>query len=94
MATYTWKSKDPDEVLDYRHDMNPRLGGTDTIIGTPDVIVEEGDVVVDDVFVAAGFITVWLSGGTDGTKCKVVLRVVTTGGRTYEEGISLRIKAK
>lgn len=90
---FTWEAKDPDEVLDYQHDWSPRLDG-DTVNGTPECIVEEGDVVVDSTSEAGGVQTVWLSGGTGGTSCKLTIRVTTVGGRTYDEGIKLKIKER
>ena len=91
---FVWASKDPDEVLDYNHDWSARLDG-DTIVGPPQVIVEQGTVVVDSTSLGAGDVqTVWLSGGTGGEDVRLTLRVETTGGRTYDEGIKLKVKER
>ena len=93
MATHTWPSKDPDEVLDYQHNWNPRLGA-DVVVGPPLATVEEGDVVVDSTTILAGVQTVWLSRGTNGTKCKIVLQLQTAAPRIMQEGVKITIKAK
>ncbi|WP_425347612.1 hypothetical protein [Sinorhizobium mexicanum] len=38
--------------------------------------------------------TVWLSSGTDGTNYSLVNRVVTAGGRTYDQTVRLKVRAK
>lgn len=90
--SFTWAAKDPNEVLDYEHDWSARLDG-DTIAGLPQCLVESGDVEVDSVTVAGDVQTVWLSGGAIGD-VRLTLRVATTAGRTYDEGIKLKIKAR
>lgn len=93
--SFSWPSKDPNEVLDYQHDWTARLDG-DTILTTT-AVVDLGDVVRDSQFAnspTAGSQTVWLSAGTDGTKCHLTLQATTTGGRVMEEGITIRIKTR
>lgn len=92
-----WADKDPDEVLDYEHDWSAVLEGGDTIDGAPLAMVDTGDVIVDSSTVNANVQKVWLSGGTvkaDGSKEKLTLRINTTGGRTFDEGIALKIKTR
>lgn len=89
---FVWATKDPDEVLDYVHDWDLRLDG-DTI-SSSSVIVETGDVVVDSQSYSGSEHTVWLSGGTADTDCILTLRIETAGGRTYDEGIRLKIKER
>lgn len=95
----TWPSKDPDEVLDYELDWadettGPRLVTGETLL-TSDFSVVEGDVVINsELFTADGITTVWLSGGTVGTLCKILNRVTTSGGRTYDQTARLRIRTK
>jgi hypothetical protein len=91
---FIWASKDPDEVLDYNHDWSARLEG-DTVAGAPQVIVEEGTITVESTTMGAGDVqTVWLSGGTSGQDVRLTLRIETAGGRTYDEGIKLKIKER
>lgn len=102
----TWAAKDPDERLDYQHNWEPAFSidgqpDTDTVLGLdaadpadrPSATVDEGDVVVDDIVVNGNKIQYWLSGGTDGTACKLTLQVTTTQGRILQQGIKLKIKS-
>lgn len=94
----TWPPKDPDEVLDYQLDWadpdDPRLEVGETLL-TSVWSVPTGDVVVDSSdYVATGLSTVWLSGGTAGSKCVLLNRVTTSGGRTYDQSVVLRIRDK
>lgn len=93
-----WPSKDPNEVLDYKHDWSARLGDTDTVESVA-AIVEEADefypggVEIDSTNIVGAEQTVWLSGGTLG-KVKLTLRIETAQGRTYDEGIVIEIKQR
>lgn len=94
----TWPAKDPNEVLDYEVDWaaedEPRLETGETLI-TSTFSVTEGDVVIDSsTFAASGLATVWLSGGTAGTKCVILNRVTTSEDRTYDQSVTLRIRDK
>ena len=91
-----WPSKDPDEVLDYQLDwadpLNPRLEASEQLL-TSVWTVAVGDVVINSsTFTPGGLSTVWLSGGTDNTKCELLNRVTTSKGRTYDETVALRIR--
>ena len=90
----TWPPKDQNEVLDYSHDWSARLAG-DTVVGPPLAMVETGTVVVDSSTMAVDGFTqkVWLSAGAVGD-VKLTLRVTTSGGRTYDEGVKLKIKER
>lgn len=98
----TWPMKDPDEILDYQLDWadaeSPRLDLTtqphETLTSSTYTVVE-GDVVIDShAFAPTGLTTVWLSGGTDGTLCEILNRVETSGGRTYDQSVRLRIRSR
>lgn len=99
----TWPMKDPNEILDYQLDWadpeSPRLDLSDpahkeTLVSSVFSIVE-GDVVIESQsFAATGLTTVWLSGGTDGTLCEILNRVETSGGRTYDQSVRLRIRSR
>lgn len=91
-----WPPKDPDEVLDYQLDWadpdDPRLETGETLTASQYSIVE-GDVEINSqTFAESGLTTVWLSGGTSGTLCIVLNRVTTSGGRTYDQSVKLRIR--
>ena len=91
----TWPAKDPNEILDYGYDWSPRGLEGDTIVSFTST-VESGTVVVDDsVFEASNFTTItWLSGGTEGETCKVLLRLTTALGRVLDETLSIKIKSR
>lgn len=94
----TWPSKDPNEVLDYQLDWadpaSPRLLTGETLL-TSTFTVVSGDVVINSTaFAPTGLTTVWLSGGTAGTVCEILNRVTTSGGRTYDQTMRLRIRTK
>jgi hypothetical protein len=91
-----WPEKDPNEVLDYELDWadpdEPRLVVGETLL-TSVWSVLEGDVVINtSSFTPQGLATVWLSGGTSGTKCVLLDRVTTSAGRTYDKEVSLRVR--
>lgn len=91
-----WPEKDPNEVLDYELDWakpdDPRLL-TGESLATSVWSVVEGDVMIDSSnFTAQGLSTVWLSGGSDSTKCILLNRVTTSAGRTYDKSVVLRVR--
>jgi hypothetical protein len=88
----SWPAKDPDEVLDYEIDWTKRLDG-DTI-ATSVFEVAVGDAVVDSDSNTTTATTVWLSGGTLDETCEVLNRITTAGGRTMDQTVKLKIKAK
>lgn len=93
----SWPSKDPDEVLDYQLNWadpeDPRLETGETLTSSS-WTVAEGDVAIQsDSYVSSGLTTVWLTGGSDGVKCELLNRVVTSAGRTYDETVVLRIRS-
>lgn len=95
--TYVWPNKDPDEILDYKHDWSARLDG-DTI-ATVDVIFETSigsntTVLERPTAFASTIQTVWLEGGQVDDEVKLTLRITTVGGRTYDEGVKLKIKER
>lgn len=86
-----WPSKDPDEVLDYQLDWSGRLG-SDTI-ATSSWTVPAGITKNSDTNTAT-VTTIWLSSGTLNSSYELQNRVTTTGGRTMDQTVRIRIKAK
>lgn len=81
MANETWEDKAPSEV-DYRTcDWSAEVA-LGAMTGTPTATVILGDVVVDSTSYSNGVQTVWLSGGTDGTLCRVKMTADFADGRT------------
>ena len=86
-----WPFKDPDEVLDFEVDWTSRIG-VDTI-STVTWTVPAGLTKVSQA-IAGKVAGVFLSGGTDGQSYNVGCRVVTAGGRTYDETIVLPVRTR
>ncbi len=88
----TWPDKDPDELLDYEIDWSARLVDGDTISAAtwevPTGITEETTSHADTTA------TIWLSGGTLGTRYTLTSRVTTTGGRIMDQSVRIKVKAK
>lgn len=89
--------KDPNEVLDYTVDWTLRLAG-DTI-STSTFFLDAADTslaVIGVMSVLAGNLKtkVWISAGTLDTECHLTNRVVTVGGRTFDQTIKFKLKAK
>ena len=81
--------KDPDSTLDFRWGFEDWLVGGDTIDSFtvhPDPGITEAASVDDGTGV-----TVWLSGGTNGTTYNVTVRVVTVGGRTVDRSVGFKV---
>lgn len=86
-----WPFKDPDEVLDYEIDYSSRLNG-DAIISSTWII--PAGIVMDSAFASATVSTIWLSGGTIGETYTLVNRIITSGGRTMDQSVRLKIRAR
>lgn len=91
-SVLTWPNKDPNEVLDYEVRWADRLESGETIT-TSTFTVAEGDVVKDSQTISGTTTKVWLSGGTNGTPCVVLNRIVTSAGRTYDQSVRIRIRS-
>ena len=89
MSDY-WPSKDPDEKLDYLIDWAPRLNG-DTISTST---VSAPGLTLHSTAATQSAVTIWLSGGTAGTRHLVHNRIVTSGGRTMDKTVPLWVLSK
>jgi len=85
----TWQFKDPNEVLDYQVDWTAALAG-DTI-STSNWTVPSG-ITQDSAANTTTTATIWVSGGTDGTRYDLTNRITTTAGRTFDRVISLFVR--
>lgn len=90
--TLSWSPKDPDEILDYDIDWSDRLGD-DTISNSSWTLVS-GTVVIGTTQISDTATKVWLSGGMLGETCYIENLITTAGGRTYDQTVKLRIRAK
>ncbi len=88
-----WPAKDTDEDLLYAIDWEPRLG-VDTI-STAVFTVSSGDVTLSGAVHDGGRIAqVLVSGGTSGTKAKVMCEITTEGGQTLQQTATLLVRAR
>lgn len=81
--------KDPDAVLDWVWDWNEWLDEGETIV-TSEFITTVG-LVIDSTGNTTKTATVWLSGGTAGQVYQVTNRITSTGGRTDDRSITIRV---
>lgn len=89
MITYI---KDPQSVLDYGFDWSDWLD-TDDVVSTstwtvPAGITEDSDAKTDTTT------TIWLSGGTVGSKYRITNRIVTDDGRTEDRSFYVKVEHK
>lgn len=89
-------NKDPDEVLDYVRDWSVVLDGDEiaTSVWLPVEEAEADQITVDSDSHDETTATVWLSGGNLNVTHKVLNRITTTGGRTFDKTLRFKIKAK
>lgn len=92
--------KDPNATLDYASDWSSWLAEGDSISNF-DVVVESGDVVIEDGTGTApapsetdGVVTAWISGGTVGTTATVRYRVTTAQGRIDDRTVFFIIRER
>jgi hypothetical protein len=97
------KVKDPDSVVDFGMDWTKYLAlendtiteSTWFIAGPPDTTPGADDYLVIDRYTNTDTTTaVWLSGGQLGVIYSVTNRVTTTGGRTDDATVKIKIKEK
>lgn len=91
-----WPPKDPDDVLDFSIDWSEVLE-SDGLVGTPDTIATvtwtlPAGITKGSQAEALGIATVWISGGTIGSKYDVHCRMVSAGGRTYDRTVTLPVR--
>ena len=89
MSLDTQYLKDPSAVLDWSFDWTDWLAIDETII-THTVTADTG-ITVDSSDEKAGFVTVWLSGGTAGENYKVACLITTSANRTDERTIWIKV---
>lgn len=77
-----WPVKAPAAVADYAIDWSSRLAVGETLTGHTVTVT---GATKDSDARTGNIVTVWLSGGVEGTLAKIVVRVTTSGGRTFEE---------
>ena len=101
-----WPVKDPQDVLDYGFNWSPLIAQSpdvddDDQIASTTAIVIEGTVEVEshdvgnvpDANDGQGTVT-WLSGGTAGETCLILMHIVTVGTREIDQTMKIKIKER
>ena len=81
--------KDPQAVLDFEFDWSNWLQSGETI-SSHDITVPTGITLASDAE-SGGIVTVWLSGGTDGTNYIVACEITTSSARTDERSMRILV---
>ncbi len=84
-------TKQPADVLDYDFDYSDWLADRADTISSHTVVAEAGLAVVESIAIN-GVVKVFLSGGVDGGSYKVTCTAITTGGRTKQAEITIKVK--
>jgi hypothetical protein len=85
--------KDPDAILDYPVDFSDWLTDISDTYASHTVITSDG-LTEDSSSESAGVITVFISGGVEGVTEWFTVRITTTGGRTDDRTLYLKIKER
>ena len=90
----TWeRTKDPDEVADYDLSWVDQMTADADTISTSTWTVPVGITKVTSSIIASNTKTkIWFSGGTAGETYSCLNRVVTAGGRTWDQTVKLKMK--
>lgn len=108
MSALKWSgSKDPDEIEDFVVDWTARLAPGDTIASSSWPNPPSGITINSTMFTNNGslwngtttllnryYTTIWLSSGVLGATYLFTNRIMTTGGRTYDQSIKLKVKTR
>jgi len=96
--------KDPDAVLDYHFVWSDWLDddtiSSHTVTADDGITIDSSEInseslALDGVtYTASTVVTVWLSGGTDGSDYDVACKIVTADGRTEERTIRILVRER
>lgn len=88
----TWeRPKDPDEVVDYDLSWAEQMAADSDTIATSTWTVPAG-ITKSSISNTTTRTKIWFSGGTAGQTYSCVNRVVTAGGRTFDQTMKLKVK--
>lgn len=91
MAILETYEKQPREVQDYDITFEEYLAALDDTGASHTAEAPEGITLLSSTLID-GVVKVWLSGGTSGQKYKITVILTTTGGRTREGEIIVKVK--
>lgn len=89
-----WPSKDPDEVLRYSYDWSPDLAVGETIVSAVVLQVTAAGTTLVGQQITSPFVTLIISGGTDGLEAAYLIRPTTSTGNVFEDTVALPIMSK
>jgi hypothetical protein len=84
--------KDPGAVLDYTFDWTAWLADIADAITTHTITVPTGITKNSSSVTGGNKVVAWISGGAAGTTYQITCQIVTTGGRTDERSIYIKVK--
>lgn len=88
----TWdRTKDPNEVVDYDLSWSDQMTADTDTIASSTWTVPVG-ITMDSSSNTTTRTKVWLSGGTSGEAYTLLNRVVTAGGRTFDQSVKIKMK--
>lgn len=91
MAKQWARPKDPNEVLDYDLDWSAQMtADTDEIVSSMWTV--PAGITKDSQSATTTRTKVWLSGGTANATYELLNRIVTDGGRTFDQTVKLKMK--
>lgn len=96
MTTLKWDDKDPDDVDAFQIEWTDRLT-TETIVTstwTIDPATGTTPLTEDSSSNTTTRTTIWLSGGDDGEDYELTNRITTTGGRTLDQTVKLKVRSQ
>lgn len=88
-----WPARDANDVLDYTIDFSQRLG-SETISSATFSLATAAGLTLGSSEYDDTTATVPISAGTEGSKGKVLCRIVTDGGQTMDATVSLPVRAR
>lgn len=92
LPVYTFDPKYTADIDGFTFDLAAWIGDSDRISGTPTATINPSDALIESVVVDAGLVTVWVSGGTAGTKYTIDLRVITFGAPGGDQGRDCHVR--
>lgn len=92
LPVYTFDPKYATDTDGFTFDLTAWVGDNDEIDGTPTATVTPNDAVLEGVVTEDGLVTIWISGGTAGTKYTIDLRVQTQGGPGSSQGRDCHVR--
>ena len=91
--TLEWPDKDPDAVLDYFIDWQPKLDPVADTIATSTWTLPAGITLHQQGFSDTKTL-IWLKNGTAGNTYAIHNRITTAGGRTFDQTVTITVAEK